>query len=36
MTLERILEVMDAHEVERAVLLQGGYLGFQNQYSYEA
>lgn len=27
---------MDAHEVERAVLLQGGYLGFQNQYSYEA
>lgn len=36
MTPERILEVMDAHEVERAVLLQGGYLGFQNQYSYEA
>ena len=35
-TPERILEVMDAHEVERAVLLQGGYLGFQNQYSYEA
>lgn len=35
-TPERILAVMDAHEVERAVLLQGGYLGFQNQYSYEA
>ena len=35
-TPERILAVMDAHEVERAVLLQGEYLGFQNQYSYEA
>lgn len=35
-TPERVLEVMDAHEVERAVLLQGGYLGFQNQYSCEA
>ena len=35
-TPERILQVMDAHEVERAVLLQGGYLGFQNQYSYDA
>lgn len=35
-TPERVLQVMDAHEVERAVLLQGGYLGFQNQYSYEA
>ena len=35
-TPERTLAVMDAHEVERAVLLQGGYLGFQNQYSYEA
>lgn len=35
-TPERVLAIMDAHEVERAVLLQGGYLGFQNQYSYEA
>ena len=35
-TPERVLQVMDEHEVERAVLLQGGYLGFQNLYSYEA
>ena len=35
-TPERVLQVMDAHDVERAVLLQGGYLGFQNQYSYDA
>ena len=27
---------MDAHQVERAVLLQGGYLGFQNLYSWQA
>lgn len=35
-TPERALQVMDAHKVERAVLLQGGFLGFQNLYSYEA
>ena len=35
-TPERVLRVMDEHEVERAVLLQGGFLGFQNLYSYEA
>lgn len=35
-TPERILSVMDMHNVEKAVLLQGGYLGFQNLYSYEA
>ncbi len=35
-TPERVLQIMDAHNVERAVLLQGGYLGFQNQYSYDA
>ena len=35
-TPERILQVMDAHQVERAVLLQGGYLGFQNLYSWQA
>lgn len=33
---ERVLQVMDEHEVERAVLLQGGFLGFQNIYSWEA
>ena len=35
-TPERILQVMDEHHVERAVLLQGGYLGFQNLYSWQA
>lgn len=35
-TPERMLELMDAHQVERAVLLQGGYLGFQNLYSWQA
>lgn len=29
---ERFLEVMDAHAIEKAVLLQGGFLGFANQY----
>ena len=36
MTPERILSIMDTHNVEKAVLLQGGYLGFQNLYSYDA
>lgn len=35
-TPERVLQVMDEHEVERAVLLQGGFLDFQNLYSYAA
>lgn len=35
-TPERILSIMDTHNVEKAVLLQGGYLGFQNLYSYDA
>lgn len=35
-TPEHLLKLMDAHNVEKAVLLQGGYLGFQNLYSYEA
>ena len=35
-TPERILQLMDDHNVERAVLLQGGYLGFQNLYSWQA
>lgn len=35
-TPERILQVMNENGVERAVLLQGGYLGFQNLYSWQA
>ncbi len=33
---EALLKVMDAHGVEKAVLLQGNYFGFQNLYTYEA
>lgn len=33
---ESLLRVMDAHGVERAVLLQGNYFGFQNLYTWEA
>lgn len=29
---ERFLKVMDDHDVEKAVLLQGGFLGFANHY----
>jgi len=32
---ERFLSVMDAHDVEKAVLLQGGFLGFANHYLQE-
>ena len=35
-TPEAVLRVMDEHYVEKAVLLQGNFLGFQNLYSYEA
>jgi len=35
-TQEALLKVMDENEVEKAVLLQGNYIGFQNLYSYEA
>lgn len=35
-TPEKVLEVMDAHDVEKAVLLQGNYFGFQNEYTYQA
>lgn len=35
-TPEALLKVMDAHDVEKAVLLQGNYFGFQNLYTYEA
>lgn len=33
---EALLKVMDENGVEKAVLLQGNYLGFQNEYTYEA
>ena len=33
---ELVLKLMNEHQVEKAVLLQGGYLGYQNLYSYEA
>lgn len=35
-TPEALLRVMDAHGVEKAVLLQGNYFGFQNLYTYQA
>ena len=35
-TPEALLRGMDAHGVEKAVLLQGNYFGFQNLYTYEA
>lgn len=35
-TPEKLLEVMDANNVEKAVLLQGNYFGFQNLYTYDA
>ncbi len=33
---EQLLEVMDENGVEKAVLLQGNYYGFQNHYTWEA
>lgn len=35
-TPEMAIEIMDKHNVEKAVLLQGNYLGFQNLHTYEA
>lgn len=35
-TPETVLKIMDEHNVEKAVLLQGNYYGFQNLYSWEA
>ncbi|MDO4330737.1 MAG: amidohydrolase family protein [Lachnospiraceae bacterium] len=35
-TPEQLLEVMDSNGVERAVLLQGNFYGFQNYYTYQA
>lgn len=33
---EALLKMMDENDVEKGVLLQGNYLGFQNEYTYEA
>lgn len=35
-TPETVLKIMDENQVEKAVLLQGNYYGFQNLYSYDA
>lgn len=35
-TPEALIKVMDENNVEKAVLLQGNFLGFQNEYSYSA
>ncbi len=35
-TPEKLIELMDREGVEKAVLLQGNYLGFQNEYSLAA
>lgn len=35
-TPERVLALMDEQHVEKAVLLQGNYFGFQNEYTWQA
>lgn len=35
-TPEKVIELMDSHQVEKAVLLQGNYFGFQNEYTWQA
>jgi predicted TIM-barrel fold metal-dependent hydrolase len=35
-TPEAVLKLMDEHDVQKAVLLQGSYYGFQNNYTAEA
>jgi hypothetical protein len=35
-TPEKVIKLMDAHNVEKAVLLQGNYFGFQNEYTWQA
>ncbi len=35
-TPESLLKVMDENGVEKTVLLQGNFLGFQNEYTYES
>lgn len=36
LTAETALKIMDAHDIEKAVLLQGSLNGYQNYYSYQA
>ena len=35
-TPEKVIALMDQHQVEKAVLLQGNYFGFQNEYTWQA
>ncbi len=35
-TAEALIKIMDQYSIEKGVLLQGNYLGFQNLYTYEA
>lgn len=35
-TPEKVIALMDKHNVEKAVLLQGNYFGFQNEYTWQA
>jgi predicted TIM-barrel fold metal-dependent hydrolase len=35
-TAEQVLAIMDENQVEKAVLLQGNYYGFQNLYTHDA
>ena len=35
-TPEKVITLMDDHNVEKAVLLQGNYFGFQNEYTWQA
>ncbi len=35
-TPESAISVMEKHNIEKGILLQGNYLGFQNLYTYEA
>lgn len=35
-TCETLISLMDKHKIEKAVLLQGSFYGFQNEYTYEA
>lgn len=35
-TPEQLLEIMDQNGVEKAILLQGNFYGYQNYYTYEA
>lgn len=35
-TYEKAIEMLDKYQIEKAVILQGNYLGFQNLYAHEA